>query len=120
MADIENRSISIYKAILSLVSCPTFFVFMPNKKAVANNFSQITPSSQNGYPQGVTWEYLNKLRDISPNMVIPDKLHGHSYAIDRFTKLSSCWNFGSKTFQQTYYASQETNDDILMKLLKLM
>ena len=120
MADIENRSIEIYKAILNLVYCPTFFVFMPNKRAVANNVSEITPISQNGYPQGVTWEYLNKLRDICPNIIIPDKLHGCSYAVDRFTKLSSSWNFGKKTFQQTYYASQETNDDILMKLLKLM
>lgn len=117
--EINEKSFVLHQEFLTKIKVPKYLVLLPNKQnGIPNDVSKLNVQNSRGYPHFVTMEYILKLSKLFNFTIIPEKIYGVSYAIDRFSNEAVNWHNGK--FVSSYYASQETHLDAFLKTIKII
>ena len=69
------------------IRVPKFLFLLPNKHSgIPENTAELSLKNGKGFPHYITKDYVEKLSNYFNEAIIPEKIFGYSYAIDRFSK----------------------------------
>ena len=98
---------------------PKFLFLLPNKHSgIPENTAELSLKNGKGFPHYITKDYVEKLSNYFNEAIIPEKIYGYSYAIDRFSKKKTTWHNGK--YASSYYAGAATHKDVFLKAKRII